>query len=85
MAYICNEAAGANASFTHTQGSRNLNTDKIIELNKMYSLNEREKAEYVDKVIHVLFPLLRITMYTLHYAITPLTLRKKPKTVKAIE
>lgn len=37
----------------------------------MYSLNEREKAEYVEKVIHVLFPLLQITMSTLHDAITP--------------
>lgn len=54
-------------------------TKKKKELNKMYSLNEREKAEYVEKVIHVLFPVLQITMSTLHDAITSLTLRKSPR------
>lgn len=72
-------------SLTHKEIGTSTQTNKRIELNKIYSLNEREKAEYVDKVIHVLFPLLQITMYTLHDAITTLTLRKKPKTVKAIE
>jgi len=62
------------------QGNHSLNTkEQTNELNKMYSLNEREKTEYVEIVIHVLFPLQQITMSTIHDAITPLTLRKSPR------
>lgn len=87
MADICNEAAYVPMlpSLRHEEIGTSTQTNKRIELNKIYSLNERERAEYVDEVIHVLFPLLQITMYTLHDAITSLTLREKPKTVKAIE